>query len=344
MTLPLLHRAGRSTRRRAGVTRRRHLAHVGVRSAPIGPLLKSPAPCQPPSSSRSSAARPSPTRTGSGASPGGSPASGPPARSSSSSSPRWATRPTSCSPSRPPITDEPDERELDMLLATGEHQSATLVSMALHALGVAAISLTGAQAGITTDGRYGKARIANVDPQRVREELDDGKVVIVAGFQGLSPRATSRRRTRPRPSAAAAPTRPPSRSPPRLDADRCQIFTDVRGIYTADPRIVPDARQLTRHRLRGDARARPPGRPGHADPGGRARLGQRRRHRGPQLVRGRARHPDHGGPARGAAQQGPRPRPRPQRRQDHARRRAGPAGRRARTSSSRWPRPASTST
>src|SRR5919107_1068344 len=82
------------------------------------------------------------------------------------------------------ITDTPDERELDMLLATGEHQSATLVSMALHALGVPAISLTGAQAGITTDGRYGKARIAAVEPQRVRRELDAGKVVIVAGFQG----------------------------------------------------------------------------------------------------------------------------------------------------------------
>src|SRR5687767_12697445 len=84
------------------------------------------------------------------------------------------------------VTDEPDERELDMLLATGEHQSATLVSMALHALGVPAISLTGAQAGISTDGRYGRARIANVEPKRVREELDHGKVVIVAGFQGLS--------------------------------------------------------------------------------------------------------------------------------------------------------------
>src|SRR3990172_5048790 len=84
------------------------------------------------------------------------------------------------------ITDEPDLRELDVLLATGEHQSATLVSMALHALGVPAISLTGAQAGITTDGRYGRARIANVDPRRVKAELAEGKVVIVAGFQGMS--------------------------------------------------------------------------------------------------------------------------------------------------------------
>src|SRR5215212_6514618 len=82
------------------------------------------------------------------------------------------------------ITDEPDLRELDMLLATGEHQSATLVSMALHALGVPAISLTGAQAGITTDGTYGRARIAGIDPKRIRHELGAGKVVIVAGFQG----------------------------------------------------------------------------------------------------------------------------------------------------------------
>src|SRR5215210_7366884 len=82
------------------------------------------------------------------------------------------------------ITVEPDPRELDMLLATGEHQSATLVSMALHALGVDAISLTGAQAGITTDSAHGHARIANVEPRRVRAEIDKGNVVIVAGFQG----------------------------------------------------------------------------------------------------------------------------------------------------------------
>jgi len=84
------------------------------------------------------------------------------------------------------ITDEPDPRELDVLLATGEHQSATLLSMALHGLGVAAISLTGPQAGITTDGRYGRARIAGIEPRRVRAELEAGKVVIVAGFQGQS--------------------------------------------------------------------------------------------------------------------------------------------------------------
>src|SRR5882757_7544494 len=156
------------------------------------------------------------------------------------------------------ITDTPDDRELDMLLATGEHQSATLVSMALHALGVAAISLSGPQAGITTDGRYGRARIASIEPARIRTELQLGKVVIVAGFQGRAAGVS-----------AGVPGETPADGPPsgaanddittlgrggsdttavalasRLGADRCQIFTDVRGIYTADPRLVPDARQL----------------------------------------------------------------------------------------------------
>src|SRR3954471_19294101 len=89
------------------------------------------------------------------------------------------------------ITDEPDPRELDVLLATGEHQSATLLSMALHGLGVPAISLTGPQAGITTDGRYGRAAIAASGPRRVPAELAAGKVVIVAGFQGQSASAAA---------------------------------------------------------------------------------------------------------------------------------------------------------
>src|SRR5436190_14842819 len=141
------------------------------------------------------------------------------------------------------ITDTPDERELDMLLATGEHQSATLVSMALHAVGVPAISLSGPQAGIATDGRYGRARIASIEPDRVRRELDGGKVVIVAGFQG---RAEGE-------DAAGADITTLGRGgsdttavalAARLGAARCQIFTDVRGIYTADPRLVARARQL----------------------------------------------------------------------------------------------------
>ena len=140
------------------------------------------------------------------------------------------------------ITDEPDPRELDVLLATGEHQSATLLSMALHGLGVPAISLTGPQAGITTDGRYGRARIAGIEPRRVHAEIAAGKVVIVAGFQGQSASAaaddeiTTLGRGGSDTTAVALAA--------SLGADRCQVFTDVKGIYTADPRLVARARQL----------------------------------------------------------------------------------------------------
>ncbi len=170
------------------------------------------------------------------------------------------------------ITDDPDPRELDVLLATGEHQSATLVSMALHALGIPAISLTGAQAGIRTDGRYGKARIAGIEPRRVEAELAAGKVAIVAGFQGIgqaSAGGTSPPASAGPPSGDAGADGEGGHSPAvaadvaetttlgrggsdttavalaaALHAERCQIFTDVRGIFTADPRLVPDARQL----------------------------------------------------------------------------------------------------
>jgi aspartate kinase len=140
------------------------------------------------------------------------------------------------------ITDEPDPRELDMLLATGEHQSATLVSMALHALGVEAISLTGPQAGITTDGRYGRARIANIEPRRIRAELERGNVVIVAGFQGQSAAAADQAEITTLGRGGSDTTAVALAA--ALKADRCQIFTDVKGIYTADPRVVPAARQL----------------------------------------------------------------------------------------------------
>jgi len=140
------------------------------------------------------------------------------------------------------IADEPDPRELDVLLATGEHESATLVSMALHAIGVKAISLTGAQAGITTDDSHGRARIANIEPRRIRAEIERGNVVIVAGFQGqrgaagdLAETTTLGRGGSDTTAVALAAA---------LGADRCQIFTDVRGIYTADPRRVSRARKL----------------------------------------------------------------------------------------------------
>ncbi|HUG47378.1 MAG TPA: aspartate kinase [Candidatus Limnocylindria bacterium] len=140
------------------------------------------------------------------------------------------------------ITDEPDPRELDLLLATGEHMSGTLVAMALHAVGQPAISLTGAQAGIRTDASHGRARIANVDPLRVQQELERGRVVIVAGFQGatdesmLTGEVTTLGRGGSDTTAVALAA--------RLSAQRCEIYTDVEGIFTADPRLVPDARLL----------------------------------------------------------------------------------------------------
>ena len=140
------------------------------------------------------------------------------------------------------ITDDPDPREMDLLLATGEHMSGTLVAMAMHALGVPAISLTGAQAGILTDRSHGRARIANVDPARVQDELAAGKVVIVAGFQGATDESyrtgevTTLGRGGSDTTAVALAA--------RLGADRCEIYTDVEGIFTADPRVVPDARLL----------------------------------------------------------------------------------------------------
>ena len=140
------------------------------------------------------------------------------------------------------ITEDPDPRELDVLLATGEHQSATLLSMALHAQGIPAISLTGPQAGITTDGRHGRARIADIEPRRVRSEVAAGKVVIVAGFQGQSAAAVGESEMTTLGRGGSDTTAVALAA--ALQADRCQIFTDVRGIYTADPRLVPKARQL----------------------------------------------------------------------------------------------------
>jgi len=140
------------------------------------------------------------------------------------------------------ITDDPDPRELDLLLATGEHISGTLLAMALHARGLAAISLTGAQAGIRTDPRHGRARIANVEPSRVRQELERGRVVIVAGFQGATDESVFEAETTTLGRGGSDTTAVALAA--RLQAERCEIFTDVEGIYTADPRVVPTARLL----------------------------------------------------------------------------------------------------
>jgi aspartate kinase len=135
------------------------------------------------------------------------------------------------------VTERPDPRELDLLLATGEHISAALLVMALHGLGVEAVSLTGPQAGIHTDGRHGRARITGVEPERVRRELATGRMVIVAGFQGASgPEVATLGRGGSDTSAVALAV--------ALGAARCEIYTDVDGVYSADPRLVPEARRL----------------------------------------------------------------------------------------------------
>ena len=132
----------------------------------------------------------------------------------------------------------PNEREMDVLLATGEQQTIALTAVALHALNVPAVSLTGAQAGIVTDGVHTKAKIHNITPKKIHELLDKGNVVIVAGFQGETPEGqiTTLGRGGSDLTAIALAA--------ALKADLCQIYTDVDGVYTADPRIVPNAKKL----------------------------------------------------------------------------------------------------
>ena len=132
----------------------------------------------------------------------------------------------------------PNEREMDVLLATGEQQTIALTAMALHALNVPAVSLTGAQAGIVTDVVHTKARIHNITPKKVHELLKQGNVVIVAGFQGETPEGqiTTLGRGGSDLTAIALAA--------ALKANLCQIYTDVDGVYTADPRIVPTAKKL----------------------------------------------------------------------------------------------------
>ena len=136
------------------------------------------------------------------------------------------------------ITDDPSPRELDLLLSTGEIVSSTLMAMALRSLGYEAVSLSGAQAGIRTDDTFSKARILAVRPERILRELDSGKIVIVAGFQGITEGEdiTTLGRGGSDTTAVALAI--------SLHADSCEIYTDVDGIYTADPRLVPEARKL----------------------------------------------------------------------------------------------------
>jgi aspartate kinase len=132
----------------------------------------------------------------------------------------------------------PNEREMDVLLATGEQTTIALTAIALHALDIPAVSMTGAQAGIVTDGVHTKAKIQNISPKRIHDLMNQGHVVIVAGFQGqtLEGQVTTLGRGGSDLTAIALAA--------ALKADLCQIYTDVDGVYTADPRIVSGARKL----------------------------------------------------------------------------------------------------
>ncbi|MFA5725769.1 MAG: aspartate kinase [Candidatus Omnitrophota bacterium] len=136
------------------------------------------------------------------------------------------------------INPEPSEREMDMLLSTGEQISVALLAMAIHKLGFEAISFTGAQVGIITDTSHTRARIIKINADKIKEALNQGKIVIVAGFQGvtLNQDITTLGRGGSDLTAVALAK--------ELKADACEIYTDVKGIYTTDPRIEPKARKI----------------------------------------------------------------------------------------------------
>ena len=137
------------------------------------------------------------------------------------------------------ITKNPEPRELDLLLSTGELISCTLMAIAIKSLGFNAVSLSGAQAGIHTDTQYGKAKISGIDPQRIRNELEKNNIVIIAGFQGVTRQMDTTTLGRGGSDTTAVAIAA------ALNAKQCEIYTDVDGIYTADPRLVPKAKKLT---------------------------------------------------------------------------------------------------
>jgi aspartate kinase len=136
------------------------------------------------------------------------------------------------------VAYQPDERELDVLLSTGEIVSSTLLTMAIKSLGCKAVSLSGAQAGIYTDANYSRARIRTIEPQRIFKELEKDNIVIVAGFQGITEEMDTTTLGRGGSDTTAVALAA------RLGANICEIYTDVEGVYTADPRIVPQASKL----------------------------------------------------------------------------------------------------
>ncbi len=136
------------------------------------------------------------------------------------------------------VGDCTPRREMDMLLASGEQVSIALVAMALEEMGYPAISLTGRQAGIVTDDAHTKARIIRVDPERILEELERDRIVVVAGFQGMDSRGETTTLGRGGSDTTAVALAA------ALNAEACEIYTDVEGVYTADPRLIPEARKL----------------------------------------------------------------------------------------------------
>jgi aspartate kinase len=139
------------------------------------------------------------------------------------------------------VTQKPSARELDVLLSTGEIVSSTLLAMALKAMGYEAISLTGAQAGIQTDSNHSKARILAIDPTRILREIKAGKIVIVAGFQGITNDIDMDITTLGRGGSDTTAVALAA----KLGAVACERYTDVEGIFTADPRVVPEAVKLS---------------------------------------------------------------------------------------------------
>ena len=146
------------------------------------------------------------------------------------------------------ISDQPPAREMDMLLSTGEQISIALMAMAIQALGQPAISFTGAQIGIVTDSFHTKARIKNISTQRMRQALDDGQIVIVAGFQGIDEAYNITTLGRGGSDTTAVALAAVMKHDPLADNGEvgCEIYTDVDGVYTTDPRVVPEARKIDR--------------------------------------------------------------------------------------------------
>src|SRR5258708_13519089 len=144
------------------------------------------------------------------------------------------------------IVEHPPAREMDMLLATGEQISIALMAMAIQSLGQPAISFTGAQIGIVTDSFHTKARIKNISTQRMRQALDEGKIVIVAGFQGIDENYNITTLGRGGSDTTAVALAAVMKHDPGADNGdvECEFYTDVDGIYTTDPRVVPEARKL----------------------------------------------------------------------------------------------------